>query len=128
MVKSYRDLIVWQKAMEFARMVYRLQKALPKEEVYGLGDQIRRAVVSIPSNIAEGYGRESKSDFMHFLVIARGSLCEVETQLDLAQSLGYLSVPDEIWCLAGEIGRMLNGFISKLRPQPTTGTKTNNRN
>ena len=66
-------------------------------------------------NIAEGYGRESKSDFMHFLVMARGSLYEVETQLDLARSLGYLSVSDEIWALAGEIGRMLNGFISKLR-------------
>ena len=115
MIKSYRDLIVWQKAMEFARDVYQLQKTLPKEEVYGLGDQIRRAVVSISSNIAEGYGRESKSDFMHFLVMARGSLYEVETQLDLARSLGYLSVSDEIWALASEIGRMLNGFISKLR-------------
>ena len=106
---------MWQKAMEFARQVYQLQKVLPQEEVYGLGDQIRRAVVSISSNIAEGYGRETKGDFMHFLVMARGSLYEVETQLELAQSLGYLSVSDELWHSSKEIGRMLNGFISKLR-------------
>lgn len=69
-VKCYEELIVWQKAMLLAKLVYGIQKQLPKEEVYGLGDQIRRAVVSIPSNIAEGFGRESNKEFKHFLSIA----------------------------------------------------------
>ena len=114
MVKGFRDLMVWQKAMELSRAVYKLQKGLPKEETYGLGDQIRRAVVSVPSNIAEGYGRESKDDFAHFLVMARGSLYEVETQLELAESMGYLSVQSDIRDGLAEVGRMLTGFISKL--------------
>ena len=80
-VKCYEDLVVWQKAMLLAKRVYCLQRSLPKEEVYALGDQIRRAAVSVPSNIAEGFGRESDKDFRHYLSIARGSLCEVKTQL-----------------------------------------------
>ena len=114
MVKGFRDLLVWQKAMELSRKIYKLQKTLPKEETYGLGDQIRRAIVSVPSNIAEGYGRESKSDFAHFLVMARGSLYEVETQLELAEGLGYLTVPPEVRDSMSEIGRMLTGFVAKL--------------
>ena len=91
-VKSYEELVVWQKAMVLARKVYVLQRGLPKEELYGLGDQIRRAVVSIPSNIAEGFGRESSNEFKHFLSIARGSLYEVKTQLQLAANLDYLHI------------------------------------
>ena len=72
-VKCYEELIVWQKAMQLAKMVYLLQKGLPKEEMYGLGDQIRRAVVSVPSNIAEGYGRGGDAEFKRFLSISRGS-------------------------------------------------------
>jgi four helix bundle protein len=83
-VKCYEELIVWQKAMLLAKLVYGIQKQLPKEEVYGLGDQMRRAVVSIPSNIAEGFGRESDKEFKHFLSVARGSLFEVKTQLQLS--------------------------------------------
>ena len=115
MVKSFRDLMVWQEAMLLAKLVYALQRALPKEELYGIGDQIRRAVVSIASNIAEGYGRETKSDFMHFLVMARGSLYELETQLELAEQLHYFEVSEEVRASIETVGRMLNGFISKLR-------------
>ena len=114
-VKSYEELVVWQKAMLFAKSVYSLQKQLPKEEVYGLGDQIRRAVVSIPSNIAEGFGSESKSEFRHFLSIARGSLYEVKTQLQLAESLGYLRVASDIFLLINEIGKLINGLSRSLK-------------
>lgn len=79
-MEDYRDLIVWQKSMELVRAVYALTKQLPKEEIFALSNQLRRAVVSIPSNIAEGYGRNSKQDYLRFLNIARGSKYEVETQ------------------------------------------------
>ena len=113
-IKSYEELIVWQKAMLLAKMVYEVQNQLPKDEIYGLGDQIRRAVVSIPSNIAEGFGRESKNRFKHFLAIARGSLYEVKTQLQLAENLGYLSMNSELVSLLGEVGKLINGFSKSL--------------
>ena len=113
-VKSYEELVVWQKAMLLARRVYVLQRQLPKSEIYGLGDQIRRAVVSIPSNIAEGFGRESRSEFKHFLSIARGSLYEVKTQLQLAESLAYLQVDLEVFSLMDEVGKLLNGLSRSL--------------
>lgn len=90
-VKSYEELVVWQKAMLLAKMAYGVQKQLPKEEMYGLGDQIRRAAVSVPSNIAEGLGRETDKDFRHFLSIARGSFYVMKTQLELAESLGFFT-------------------------------------
>ena len=114
-VKSYEELIAWQKAMLLAKMVYGVQKQLPKEETYGLGDQIRRAVVSIPSNIAEGFGRESQNEFQHFLSIARGSLFEVKTQLQLAESLGYLNIDEETLLLIDEVGKLVNGLSRSLR-------------
>ena len=113
-VKSYEELVVWQKAMLWARKVYVLQRQLPKLEMYGLGDQIRRAVVSIPSNIAEGFGRESRSEFKHFLSIARGSLYEVKTQLKLAESLAYLQINLEVFSLMDEVGKLLNGLSRSL--------------
>ena len=113
-VKSYEELIVWQKAMLLARVVYDIQKQLPKEEVYALGDQIRRATISIPSNIAEGFGRESDKDFRHFLSIARGSLYEVKTQLQLAESLGYLEIHNELNALLDEVGKLINGLSKSL--------------
>lgn len=124
-VKSYEELIVWQKAMLLAEKVYRLQKKLPKEEIYGIGDQIRRAVVSIPSNIAEGFGRGSSKDFQHFLSIARGSLFEVDTQLVLAERLKYLTVPSELKDLVDEVGKLLSGLSKSIsapanHPAPTT--------
>ena len=114
-VKSYRDLIVWQKAMDFAEHVYVVQKTFPAEERFGLCDQLRRAVVSIPSNIAEGRGRDSAKDFSHFLMIARGSLNEVATQLELAVRLGYMTSGSGLYTEAQEIGKMLNAMIRRLR-------------
>jgi four helix bundle protein len=87
--KSYRELIVWQKAMALARRAYALSQGLPRSEAYGLLTQIRRAAVSVPSNIAEGHGRLTDSQFRHFLGNARGSLYEMQTQLELAGDLGY---------------------------------------
>ena len=114
-MRNFEELIVWQKAMEFAEAVYKIQRKLPREETYGLGDQIRRAVVSIPSNIAEGCGRETDADFQRFLSIARGSLFEVRTQLDLAVRLGYVKLPEDTLLQAAEIGRMLNSLIRRIR-------------
>ena len=124
-VKRYEDLMAWQRAMLLAKLVYGVQKQLPKEEVYGLGDQIRRAVVSIPSNIAEGFGRESDKDFKHFLSIARGSLYETKTQLELAESLGYLQMPTEVVDLFNEVGKLINGlsrYLSTTDPNPRLTT------
>jgi len=92
--RNYRELIVWQEAIKIAKTVYELTGKFPKQETYALADQIRRAVVSVPSNIAEGQARKSPGDFKRFLHIALGSLAEVDTQLVLAQEFGYLSKED----------------------------------
>ena len=113
-MRCYEDLLVWQKAMLLAKMVYVIQKQLPKDEVYGLGDQIRRAVVSVPSNIAEGFGRETDKEFKHFLSIARGSLYETKTQLELAESLGFLRMPFELIDLFSEVAKLINGLSRYL--------------
>ena len=120
-IKSYRELKVWQKAMDFAEHVYRVQRDFPASERYGLCDQLRRAVVSIPSNIAEGRGRGSAKDFSHFLTLARGSLNEVSTQLELAARLGYLDSGSGLYEESLEIRKMLNAMIERLK-QPTTRT------
>ena len=113
---SYRDLDVWQKAMNLVTEVYAITKAFPKEELYGLTSQVRRAAVSIPSNIAEGKGRFSKKEYVRFLMQARGSLCEVETQLEISRNLAYTSEGDlaRLLVVTGEIGRMLNGLIRSI--------------
>jgi len=90
-VKSYRDLVVWQKAVSFVIGIYKTTKSFPKEEKYGITNQIRRAAVSVPSNIAEGFGRNSKKDFIRFLYISIGSLFEVQTQLDISNKLGFIN-------------------------------------
>jgi four helix bundle protein len=115
-VKSYRELIVWQKAMDLAETVYRLTSGFPKEETYGLRRQVRRSAVSVPSNVAEGQGRRSTPDFLHFLSIARGSLCEMETQVLLAERLGYVNRHDGSRLLdqAAEVGRLINGLSKAL--------------
>ena len=92
--RDYRELIVWQEAIKIAKAVYQLTGKFPKQETYALADQIRRAAVSVPSNIAEGQARKSPGDFRRFLHIALGSLAEVDTQLVLAQEFGYLSKED----------------------------------
>lgn len=93
-VRNYRDLIVWQNGIKFAKDVYCLTQKFSKQEIYALSDQIRRAAVSVPSNIAEGQARKSPADFTRFLHIALGSLAEVDTQLILAQEFGYLTQDD----------------------------------
>ena len=113
-VKTYEELVVWQKAMLLAKEVYELQKQLPKEETFGLGDQIRRAAVSIPSNVAEGFGRESPNEFKRFLLIARGSLYEMKTQLQLAETLGYLCIASDISLLISEVGKLIKGLSRSL--------------
>ncbi len=115
-MKSYRDLIVWQKAMQLVTQVYLITKSLPKEELYGLMPQIRRSCISIPSNIAEGYGRNSTKDYLRFLQISSGSLYELQTQLEICLNLEYLSKKEfnEIYEQSREIERMLSSLIRKI--------------
>jgi len=113
---QYRNLIVWQKAMEFSKQTYRLVNQFPATEKYALSDQVRRAAVSVPSNIAEGCGRASNRDYAHFLSIARGSLYETMTQLEMAKELGYIDSIDDIDALASEISRMRTSLIKKYLP------------
>jgi len=115
-IESYRDLIVWQKAMDYAEYVYKLTRRFPKEELFCLTSQLRRASTSIPSNIAEGHGRRSGKDFVRFLLVANGSLRESETQLLLAERLEYVKASDTLPVrdLAEEIGRCLSGLIASL--------------
>ena len=116
MGKSYRDLVAWQKAMDLVTAVYRLTASFPREEIYGLVSQMRRAAVSIPSNIAEGQGRHGRAEFRHFLRQANGSLMELETQASIAERLGYASADTVAVILqdAAEIGRVINGLIHSL--------------
>jgi len=111
---TYRELAVWQKAVQLVKLVYDRVKEFPADEKYALSDQIRRAVVSIPSNVAEGNGRASNKDYAHFLSIARGSLFETMNHLDIAEALGYISHSDEIEALAIELRKMLFSMIKKF--------------
>ena len=115
-LQHYRELIVWQKAMDLVEAVYRATNDFPKTEIYGLTSQIRRATISVPSNIAEGQGRKTTRDFLHFLSVARGLLMEVETQLTVAERLGYIEKQLETTLLAvtAEVGRLLNGLSNSL--------------
>lgn len=112
---SYKDLIVWQRSMELAREVYKITTSLPHIEQYGLVSQLRRATVSIPSNLAEGSKRGSRKDFMQFLRIASGSAAELETQLMLSKDL-YPEVPyTKVIALLDEVQRMLTSLIKSLK-------------
>ena len=112
-MEPYRKLIVWQKAMELGRLVYRLSKGFPTDERYALTDQLRRAAVSIPSNIAEGCGRTSRKDYAYFLSIARGSLYETMTQLQIAQDLGYIEISEDLKVLSDDVGKILTTLMKK---------------
>ncbi len=116
MGRSYKDLVAWQKAMDLVTATYRATANFPKEEQFGLTSQLRRAAVSIPSNIAEGQGRLSQNEFRYFLGQARGSLMEVETQLQIARNLGYLDVKhlDDLLKACAEVGRILNGLLASV--------------
>jgi len=115
-IKSHRDLIAWPKAMDLGVSVYEVTKSFPKEELYGLTSQIRRAAISIPANIAEGQGRRSKAEFRQFLGNARGSLLELDTHLELALRLNYLK-PNQYGRINQqlvEVGRIVNGLLRSL--------------
>ena len=116
-IKSYKDLIVWQKSYTLTKIVYEVSLGLPQSEVYALQSQIRRCAVSIPSNIAEGYNRNTKTDYKHFLHIAFGSAAELETQLLLCKDIYKLDITmaDK---LLDEVSRMLRAMISKLDLNP----------
>ena len=118
-MKNYRDLLVWQKAMRLVTEVYRSTGAFPKEERYGLTSQLRRSSVSLPSNMAEGYGRNATQDYIRFLRIANGSLFELQTQLEIARNLEFFSEEtfSELFELSREIERMLSSLIRKITPK-----------
>jgi four helix bundle protein len=115
-IKDHRDLIAWQKAMNLVTSIYKASKNFPKEELYGLTSQLRRAAVSIPANIAEGQGRRSKPEFRQFLGHARGSLLEVDTHLEIALRLEYLNPKEhsQLHEQLKEIGRIINGLLRSL--------------
>ena len=115
-ISSYRDLLVWQEGMNLAEAAYKLSSAFPREEVYGLSSQIRRAAVSVPANIAEGYGRDSKGSYIQQLRIAQGSLKELETHLLIATRVSITSEAQSrpLLSKADELGRMLRGLIRSL--------------
>jgi len=120
MLKNYKELKVWEKSYQLCLEVYRISKHFPKIEVYGLISQMRRAALSIPSNMAEGYGRKTISEYLRFLSIAYGSICELETQILLSGDLGYLD-KDRLSKLpkgVGEVERMLQALIKSLKNKP----------
>ena len=121
MAQSFRDLQIWQKAMQLTIAIYGLTARFPKEEMCGLTGQLRRAAVSVPSNIAEGHGRLSNREFTQFLSVARGSICELQTQLEIARSLGFGEVKalDETERLSHEVGKMIFAFFGSLKNQPS---------
>src|SRR5437867_7029367 len=114
-IKTYRDLIAWQKAMELVKTVYRLTAKMPESERFGLTTQMRRAAVSIPSNIAEGYARQTTADYIKFLRMARGSMAELSTQIEIAIGLTMLSLNQQLTDLLAETDRVLQGLIRSLQ-------------
>jgi four helix bundle protein len=119
MGRSYKDLVAWQKSMGLVTATYRATAGFPRDELFGLTSQLRRAAVSIPSNIAEGQGRLSEKEFRYFLGQARGSLMEGETQLQIAENLGYLQKEQTSSLLqsCAEVGRILNGLLASVSKQ-----------
>ena len=115
-MSNFKELMVWQKAIDLVTEIYKITRAFPKEEVFGLVSQMQRAAVSIPSNIAEGHERNSDKEFAQFLCIARGSLAELETQIIIAEKLSYITKEQRINILNNcyEIGRMINGLLKKI--------------
>jgi four helix bundle protein len=118
MGQSYRELIAWQKAMSFVMDVYKTTKEFPRDELYNLATHLRRAAISVATNIAEGQARYSPQEFHHFLGRARGSLVEAETQLMIAQNLGYVTPEhgEHMLNKTAEVGKILNGLSASIRP------------
>ena len=117
MAESYKQLIAWRKAMDPVIEIYRVTRTFPPEEMYGLTSQLRRAAVSVPSNIAEGQARYSHREFYRFLTFARGSLAEIETQIRISRALGYTTreAAHVLLALTDELGRIVNGLIASTR-------------
>lgn len=115
-IKTHKDLLVWKKGIDLVEQIYKFTKQFPKEELYGITNQMRRCAVSIPANIAEGSGRKNKAEFIQFLHIALGSASELETHLIISQRLGFLSINsyDEIMNALNEIIKMICGLINSL--------------
>lgn len=120
-MNGYRDLKVWQKSMDLVTDICRHSKRFPKDELYGLTSQLRRAAVSVPSNLAEGHGRSGKREFHEFIANARGSILELQTQIEIAHRLGYLEgeITEELLRNSAEIARMINGLLKWSEQQLT---------
>ena len=120
-IHGYKDLIVWQKAMDLVEEIYNLVKLLPRNETYALSDQMRRAAISIPSNIAEGRSRPGNKDFIHFLNMALGSTYELQTQLLICQRLNYLPADsiETAFSISVEIGKIINTLTRKINENPS---------
>ncbi|MDI9869963.1 four helix bundle protein [Flectobacillus roseus] len=116
-IKSFRDLLIWQKSMNLVTDIYQVTRNFPQAEIFGLTSQLRRASISIPSNIAEGYGRNTSKDYLRYLQIALGSLYEIQTQLEIASNLHFLEIFDfnKMISLCLEIERMLTSLIAKIK-------------
>ena len=116
-IKSYKDLVIWQKAIDLVVEIYETLKSFPREELYGLSDQIKKSAVSVPSNIAEGQSRQHTAEFRQFLYIALGSLAELDTQLIIAHRLGYIdsNVSDSYTAKIIELRKMISTLTSKLK-------------
>jgi len=114
-VNSYRELLVWQESMDLVELIYAQTKLFPKEEMYGLTSQLRRAAVSIPSNISEGFMRKNTKEFIQFLHISLGSLGEVDTQMEIAYRLKYISSADEINTSIVRVRKLLYGLLKSLK-------------
>jgi four helix bundle protein len=115
-IKSYKDLLAWQKSMDLVEMVYELTKQFPREELFGLATSMRRATVSIPSKIAAGHERDNTREYIQHLASARGSLSEVETQIEVARRLGYINdEQQELFIkLASDTGKIINGLMNSM--------------
>ncbi len=116
-VRNHRDLVVWQKGMDLVVDVYRVSSAMPKEEMYGLTNQMRRAAVSIPSNVAEGHGRKNDNELLRFLSYSQGSLCELDTQLTASERLGFLdgSKLSPVFSLLEQVTKLAAAFSAKIK-------------
>ena len=124
-IQSYKDLRVWREAMDLAEACYRLSTGFPRDEAYGLTAQVRRSAVSVPANIAEGYGRENRGSYVQFLKVAQGSLKELETHLVLAERVGIVSAEATVPVLdrCEVVGKMLNALIRSLQRHGTKDTE-----
>jgi len=122
-VKSYRDLIVWRDGVDIATDIYKLTNSFPKEETYGLSSQLRRAAVSIASNIAEGYGRNTTGSYVQFLKTARGAINEIETQLEISCRIGLTSSEriEQVLGKADKLGRMISSLVRSIENSPRAG-------